>query len=154
LKFKESRAERMRAVLAAALTAPVAVLLAVPLAGHAFADPVDTSYPPPFVDHTQWAHWGDMSSLRVYPTPAGRAEAGGVDNAKTVAGDEAWSEVVAAAPEADTPGMRDQFLCHWQFAEFAQPGKASWNLEPWRPVVDAAAMVGARCNPGGSEEPF
>ena len=24
-------------------------------------------------------------------------------------------------------------MCHWQFAEFAEPGKTSWNLEPWRP---------------------
>jgi hypothetical protein len=144
----------MRAGLAVALAASVAVLLAVPLAGHASADPAATSYSPPFVDHTEWVHWGDMSSLRVYPTPSGRAEAGEVGIAKTAAGGEAWDEVVAAAPDADTPGMRDQFLCHWQFAEFAQPGKTSWNLEPWRPVVDAAAMVAARCNPGGSEEPF
>ena len=32
--------------------------------------------------------------------------------------------------------MRAQFLCHWQLAEFAEPGKTSWNLEPWRPGVD------------------
>jgi Protein of unknown function (DUF2599) len=145
----------MRAVLAAALAVPVVVLLAVPLAGQASADPAPViSYSPPFVDHTEWVHWGDMSSLRVYPTSAGRSEAGQVGDGKNAAGDEAWSEVLAAAPEADTPGMRDQFICHWQFAEFAQPGKSSWNLEPWRPVVDAAAMVDARCNPGGSEEPF
>jgi Protein of unknown function (DUF2599) len=143
----------MRAVLAAALAVPVAVLLAVPLAGQASADPA-ASYSPPFVDHTEWVHWGDMSSLRVYPTSSGRSEAAQVGDGKNAAGDEAWGEVLAAAPEADTPGMRDQFICHWQFAEFAQPGKTSWNLEPWRPVVDAAAMVDARCNPGGSEEPF
>ena len=50
--------------------------------------------------------------------------------------------------------MREQFRCHWQFAEFAQPGKTSWNLEPWRPGVDAATMVDTGCNPGGTEEPF
>jgi hypothetical protein len=47
--------------------------------------------------------------------------------------------------------MRAQFLCHWNFAEFAQPGKTSWDLEPWRPPVDHAAMLGAGCNPGGAE---
>jgi hypothetical protein len=50
--------------------------------------------------------------------------------------------------------MREQFMCHWQYAEFAQPGKTSWNLEPWRPQVTADQMVAAGCNPGGTEEPF
>nr|WP_257786930.1 DUF2599 domain-containing protein [Mycobacterium intracellulare] len=63
-------------------------------------------------------------------------------------------EVLALAPDADTPGMRAQFLCHWQFAELARPGKTSWNLEPWRPVVDDAEMVASDCNPGGGEESF
>ena len=66
------------------------------------------------------------------------------------AADEAWAEVLALSPDADTPGMRAQFVCHWQFAEFAQPGKTSWNLEPWRPVVDDAEMVASGCNPGGA----
>jgi hypothetical protein len=62
--------------------------------------------------------------------------------------------VLAASPDADTAGMRAQFICHWQFAEIAEPGKTSWNLEPWRPVVDESQMVASRCNPGGSGEPF
>ena len=49
--------------------------------------------------------------------------------------------------------MRAQFVCHWEFAEAARPGKISWNLEPWRPVVDAATMIATGCNPGGPEEP-
>lgn len=134
--------------------APVAVLAAVLLAcasvaPTAVADPIAA---PPFVDHAQWAHWGDLSSLRVYPTPAGRQAAGQLNNAGQ--GDEAWSEVLALAPDADSAGMREQFMCHWSFAEIAQPGKTSWNLEPWRPVVDDATMVDTRCNPGGTEEPF
>ena len=43
--------------------------------------------------------------------------------------DEAWGEVLAMAPDADTPGMRAQFVCHFKFAEFVEPGKTSWNLE-------------------------
>ena len=62
--------------------------------------------------------------------------------------------MLALAPDADMPGMREQFMCHWTFAEVAQPGKTSWNLEPWRPVVDDQTMVDTRCNPGGTEEPF
>jgi hypothetical protein len=112
----------------------------------------DTATSPPYVDHAEWAHWGDLSSLRVYPTPAGREVARQAN--EEPAGDEAWREVLALAPEADTAGMREQFLCHWTFAEVAQPGKTSWNLEPWRPVVDEDTMVGTGCNPGGTEEPF
>jgi Protein of unknown function (DUF2599) len=135
----------MKAPLAAALTL-IALLGGAP----AVADPGDPA--PPFVDHTQWARWGRLTSLRVYPTPAARAAArqGGT----TGAADEAWSEVLALSPDADTPGMRAQFICHWQFAEFAQPGKTSWNLEPWRPVVDDSEMVASGCNPGAPEEGF
>jgi hypothetical protein len=108
---------------------------------------------PPFVDHVEWVQWGNGPSLRVYPTPSARAAARQL-GAGSADADEAWTEVLAKAPGADTPGMRAQFICHWQVAEFAEPGKTSWNLEPWRPVVDDATMLGAGCNPGGSEEPF
>jgi uncharacterized protein DUF2599 len=138
---------RLRAALAAVLVA--CAVTPVLLAPTAAAAPVVS---PPFVDHARWAHWGDLSSLRVYPTPAGRQAAGQLNDAAQ--GDEAWSEVLALAPDADMPGMRDQFMCHWSFAEIAEPGKTSWNLEPWRPVVDDATMVDTRCNPGGTEEPF
>jgi hypothetical protein len=90
-----------------------------------------------------------LTSLHVYPTQAGR-----VASTEFVKAGEAWSEVLADAPDADTPGMRAQFVCHWQFAEVAEPGKVSWNLEPWRPVVDDATMIATGCNPGGPEEPL
>lgn len=140
----------------ALLTAPVAVLVALsscamPPAGAA-PDPGADPPAPPYIDHTQWAQWQGRSSLRVYPTPAGRTASR--TPAAVALGDEAWAEVLAASPDADTAGMRAQFLCHWQFAELAQPGKVSWNLEPWRPVVDDAEMVASGCNPGGPEESF
>jgi hypothetical protein len=132
------------------LIATMAAAAAIGLsAGTASAAPIPG---PPFVDHTEWVHWGDLSSLRVYPTATGREAAGQVHNAAD--GDEAWTEVLTQAPDADIPGMREQFMCHWTYAEFAQPGKTSWNLEPWRPVVDEDTMVGSGCNPGGTEEPF
>lgn len=111
---------------------------------------------PPFVDHTEWVSWGGRPSLRVYPTLSGRAAArtSGTAGAYPQAADEAWFEVLGRAPDADSPGMRAQFVCHWQFAEIAQPGKTSWNLEPWRPVVDDSEMIASSCNPGASEEPF
>lgn len=134
------------------LTASAAVLVAFacPIA-HAVADSGSTPYPP-FVDHTAWAQWQGRSSLRVFPSAAGRSATGAPNS--IAFGDEAWAEVLALSPDADTPGMRAQFLCHWRFAELAQPGKISWNLEPWRPVVDDAEMVASGCNPGGPEESF
>ena len=106
----------------------------------------------PYIDHVEWAKWGDLSSLRVYPTPAGR-DLSGRPGASAQAG-QVWGQILALAPEADLPGMYDQFACHWQFAELIEPGKTSWNLEPWRPEVSYEQMVTSGCNPGGTEEPF
>ncbi len=134
----------------------VAAALALPGMPAASADPdpgvaASGPYSPPFVDHTQWVHWAQGSSLRVYPTAAGRAAARQFGTEADA--QRAWAEVLALSPDADTAGMRAQFVCHWEFAELAQPGKVSWNLEPWRPVVDDTTMVESRCNPGGTEEP-
>ncbi|MGV0634809.1 DUF2599 domain-containing protein [Mycolicibacillus trivialis] len=132
----------MRVILAALTAAPI-LLTGVP--AHAEAGPA-------LIDHVEWTDWQGLASLRVYPLPAGRAAAARLG--ATGDGERAWSEVLAQAPDAGTPGMREQFLCHWQYAELAQPGKTSWNLEPWRPVVDEATMLDAGCNPGAEEEPF
>jgi hypothetical protein len=105
----------------------------------------------PYIDHVGWAGTTGLASLRVYPSTAGRVVAGQLDKS-TVQSEQAWREVLAWAPEADSPNMRAQFICHWHFAELAQPGKTSWNLEAWRPFVDDDAMVASRCNPGGAEE--
>jgi Protein of unknown function (DUF2599) len=145
----------MKALVAALAAALVALLGAPPAPADPDSgapNPSGPPYSPPFVDHTEWVQWGRLTSLRVYPTPSARVAAR--QPATTTAADEAWVEVLALSPDADTPGMRAQFLCHWQFAEIAQPGKTSWNLEPWRPVVDDAEMVASGCNPGGPEEPF
>jgi hypothetical protein len=55
-----------------------------------------------------------------------------------------WAEVIAAQPDADTPGMYDQLVCH----ALGAPHKASWNIEPWRPDVGLPAVIAAACNPG------
>jgi hypothetical protein len=137
----------VRRILAAALAA---VTASVAVASVASASP--SAPGPPYVAHVEWAKWGDLSSLRVYPTESGRLAAGQIGtNAQA---DEAWTEVLTLSPDADIPGMRAQFDCHWQLAEFAMPGKASWNLEPWRPEVGGEEMVATHCNPGGTEEPF
>jgi hypothetical protein len=143
-------------VLIALATLVFALLGAAPASVDPGAAGATTSpYLPPFVGHTEWAQtesapWGRLPSLRVYPTASGRAAARRLGPAGADA-DEAWNEVLAMAPDAGAAGMREQFICHWELAEFAQPGKASWNLEPWRPVVSAEEMAGSGCNPGGSE---
>jgi len=106
----------------------------------------------PYVSSTQWVTYDGGSSLRVYPTETARTEAGEPGNLRQ--GEQAWSEVVKRNPEANTASMRAQFLCHWQFAELIQPGKTSWNLEPWRPDVSTVNLLANGCNPGGAEEPF
>jgi Protein of unknown function (DUF2599) len=132
------------------VAAIIAGLVAVSAVAPAYADAGPAVYPPPYIDHTEWVHRGGLASLRVYPTRAGRAQA---HEGAEAQGEQAWAEILADAPDADSAGMRDQFLCHWDWAELVEPGKASWNLEPWRPVVDADQMLAAGCNPGGSEEP-
>jgi len=85
------------------------------------------------------AEWGEREggrSLAVDPTPWARA--GGL-----AAQDATWASVVALAPDADTTGMHDQFLCH----ALGAADKATWNLEPWRPDVGSMATLVARCNP-------
>ncbi|MGE0221196.1 DUF2599 domain-containing protein [Mycolicibacterium sp.] len=131
-------------ILAGAVAAAGLLTLAPPAAA--------TPASPPYVDHVEWAKWGDLSSLRVYPTPAAR-RASGHAGTEAIA-EAAWAEVLTLSPDAAIPGMREQFLCHWNFAEFAEPGKVSWNLEPWRPEVGYDQMIAAGCNPGGTEEPF
>lgn len=134
------------AVAVGAVSAALAPMLApVPAAS------ADAAGAPPFIDRASWVRYGGLPTLRVYPTRAGRQVAG--EFGKTVADtDEAWREVLALAPDADTPGMRAQFVCHWDFAELAAPGKTSWDLEPWRPAVDGNTMLMAGCNPGGAEK--
>ncbi len=102
---------------------------------------------PPFIDHATWVDFDGLARLRVYPTVAGRVASSRLNKPPWEA-DEAWGEVLTLAPGADTAGMRAQFVCHWRFAEIAQPGKTSWNLEPWRPVVGGQAMVDAELQPG------
>ncbi|MEV6257628.1 DUF2599 domain-containing protein [Nocardia sp. NPDC051929] len=99
----------------------------------------------PLIDHVAWTEAIDGPRLLVFPTQAGRRT--------TFPGSDerAWQEVVAESADADAPGMRDQFVCHWAWARLVQPDKPSWNLEPWRPAVGYQATVEARCNPGGPE---
>lgn len=85
------------------------------------------------------ATWGEAEggrSLAVVPTAWARA--GGLAGAEL-----AWWHIGWFAPDEATPAMHDQLVCH----AVGAPGKASWNLEPWRPDVGPALTVLAECNP-------
>ncbi|WP_431951259.1 DUF2599 domain-containing protein [Nocardia lijiangensis] len=113
-----------------------------PLAAQPTVDPYEGI---PLVDHVEWTENVDGARLLVFPSEPGRRT--------TYPGSDerAWQEVLAQSPAADTPGMRDQFVCHWDWARLVQPNKPSWNIEPWRPAVGYPATVQASCNPGGPE---
>lgn len=102
--------------------------------------------PPPYVDHVEWVRTAVGPSLQIHPTVAGRR----TENPDGA--DIAWAEVLRLEPDADTPGMRAQFDCHWDFARAVEPDKPSWNIEPSRPVVTDQVMIQTRCNPGAPEE--
>jgi hypothetical protein len=129
--------------LAAPSATPTAAAAATSTAATATVDQYAGS---PLIDHTRWTDDPDGRRLRVYPTPGGRADT------FPAALDRAWHEVLTMAPDADTPGMYDQFKCHWEWARLVAPNKPSWNLEPWRPVVGYQATVAALCNPGGPDQ--
>lgn len=99
----------------------------------------------PLIERVEWTEGQDGSRLLVFPTRAGR------DTTFPGAESRAWAEILAYSPAADTPGMYDQFVCHWHWARLVQPDKPSWNLEPWRPDVGYEGTVAASCNPGGPE---
>jgi hypothetical protein len=99
----------------------------------------------PLIDHVLWTATSAGKQLRVFPTDAGRHDF--FPDARP----RAWQEVLTDAPDANTPGMQDQFYCHWDWARLVAPNKPSWNLEPWRPAVGYDATVRALCNPGGPE---
>ncbi|MCR1980643.1 DUF2599 domain-containing protein [Cellulosimicrobium cellulans] len=88
------------------------------------------------VRSTDWGEREGGRSLAVDPTAWARA-------AGQAGRELVWAQVVAAEPEADTPTMRDQLVCH----AVGAPDKATWNLEPWRPDVGLLATMSARCNP-------
>ncbi|GED99637.1 hypothetical protein nbrc107696_00840 [Gordonia spumicola] len=107
---------------------------------------IPNTLPPPYIAGADWVQTDVGRSLQIRPTANGRSVVG------VTAGDEAWREVLAIAPDGDTPGMKAQFDCHWTFARIVDPNKPSWNLEPSRPVVSETEMIASRCNPGAKEE--
>ncbi len=101
------------------------------------ADAPSTLYPALVAD-ARWVTREGERALVVTPTTYLR-EHGSVEVAE-----EAWRRVSVAVPDADTPGMQDQFICHAQYAST----KTGWYLEPARPAVGYPRTVLTGCNPG------
>jgi hypothetical protein len=98
--------------------------------------PVDVWLASVAVESAVWGEAEGGRSLAVTPSAWARERS-------RAAQEGLWAQVVAQAPDADTPGMQAQLECH----ELGAPDKATWNLEPWRSVVDPLDMIAARCNP-------
>ncbi|GAA1622776.1 DUF2599 domain-containing protein [Nocardia ninae] len=118
---------------------------AVPISTGSSEANLDPFIDHPLIDHVVWTDGADSTRLMIYPTLAGRQDP------FPPAAERAWQEVLRRAGDADAPGMRDQFLCHWDWARITMPDKPSWNLEPWRPAVGYPETVAAQCNPGAPE---
>lgn len=89
------------------------------------------------------ASWGVAEGGRsLEVTPSEWARSG------TLAAQQAlWSQLVAQHPDANSPTMHEQLLCH----VLGAAGKSTWHIEPWRPQVDALTMLRTRCNPTAAD---
>lgn len=59
-----------------------------------------------------------------------------------------WDEVLSKTPgnRENTPSMRDQFYCHFDFVRWRAPNKVSWNLDASRPYVSYWDLINKQCN--------
>jgi uncharacterized protein DUF2599 len=65
--------------------------------------------------------------------------------------DELYSKYKDRGLNTNLNGMRDQYICHVQIVSIRAPGKATWNLDEWRPDVGYWQTINSSCNPGGSK---
>jgi len=97
------------------------------------------------IDSAEWLQRDEGWTLSVTPTLWARANAPGY-----LIGVWGWNELydkykdVGRGINTNIGGLRDQYICHQQFAFF----KDRWNLDEWRPDVSYPSTVAAGCNPG------
>jgi Protein of unknown function (DUF2599) len=99
-----------------------------------------------FRDLISSANWdyrpGYGYTLSVTPTTWSRTF-GGAYAVGAAGWNELYSKYSGRGLNTNLDGMRDQFICHQQFA-FTQ---STYNLDEWRPNVSYTSTVKARCNP-------
>lgn len=103
----------------------------------ATSEPDDCDPDQPLVDSVEWVTRDGADALRVIPNDALR------DCGIRAPDALGWNQVIEAAPDADSPAMRQQYDCHVRFAWMQD----EWHLEPWRPEVSQTELIAARCNP-------
>jgi hypothetical protein len=95
-------------------------------------------------------HSGLGWTLEVTPTTWARNHAGDY-----LIGVYDWSELYSKYKNrglnTNLNGMRDQLICHQVVVAVTDPGKATWNIDEWRPDVGYWQTLNSRCNPGGSK---
>jgi hypothetical protein len=100
------------------------------------------------IDHATWVRHDEGWTFEVTPTFWARVNAG-----STLAGIYGWDELYAryscCGLNTNLSGMRDQYICHQVIVAIRDPGKATWNIDEWRPDVGYLQTVNASCNPGG-----
>jgi hypothetical protein len=110
--------------------------------------PVDASpsEPPDYIVEAHWEETAEGPTLVVTPTEAARAAAGSYE-----AGREGWEQLVSRFPDPRldeaAARLRDQYICHQQFATIDEPDKPTWDLELNRPDVGYLETAKALCNP-------
>ena len=96
------------------------------------------------IDSAEWKSRNEGWTLSVSPSWWARANAPAY-----LVGVWGWDELydkykdVGRGIKENTGGLRDQYICHQQFAFF----KDRWNLDEWRPDVSYPSTVAAGCNP-------
>ena len=94
------------------------------------------------VKGARWISRPGGPSLSVTPTGWARANIGSY-YVGTLGWEELYSKYRDGGLNTNLGGMRDQYICHQQFAAF----KPRWNLDQWRPDVSYPATVANGCNP-------
>lgn len=99
------------------------------------------------IDSAEWRSSNEGWTLSV--SPSWWARANGTNALVYLIGVWGWNELydkykdVGRGIKKNTGGLRDQYICHQQFAFF----KDRWNLDEWRPDVSYPRTVAAGCNP-------
>jgi hypothetical protein len=117
-----------------------------PTAGTAYPIVADPYFFIDLIDHATWYyHSGYGWTFQVSPTTWGRVNSGAYAIG-AFAWDELYTKYRDRGLNTNLNGMRDQLICHWQFAFY----KSTYNLDEWRPDVGYPQTVNSSCNPGGS----
>lgn len=108
----------------------------------------DPYYGLTLIDHASWVWHTEGWTFAVTPTFWARMNAGSY-SAGAAGWDELYDRYRNSGLNTNLNGMRDQYICHQVFVAVRDPGRATWNIDEWRPDVGWFQTVNSQCNPGG-----